>query len=24
MELKLQHHQIPYRLSGGTSFFARQ
>lgn len=24
MELKLQHHQIPYRLSGGTSFFSRQ
>ncbi|WP_236213173.1 DNA helicase Rep [Metapseudomonas otitidis] len=24
MELKLQHHQIPYRLSGGTSFFGRQ
>jgi ATP-dependent DNA helicase Rep len=24
IELKLQHHQIPYRLSGGTSFFARQ
>ncbi|MBP9956433.1 MAG: DNA helicase Rep [Pseudomonas sp.] len=24
MELKLQHHQVPYRLSGGTSFFARQ
>lgn len=24
LELKLQHHQIPYRLSGGTSFFARQ
>src|SRR5690554_166227 len=24
MELKLQQHQIPYRLSGGTSFFARQ
>ena len=24
MERKLQHHQIPYRLSGGTSFFARQ
>ncbi|MFC0709522.1 DNA helicase Rep [Azorhizophilus paspali] len=24
MEMKLQHHQIPYRLSGGTSFFARQ
>lgn len=24
MELKLQHYQIPYRLSGGTSFFARQ
>lgn len=24
MELKLQHHQIPYRISGGTSFFARQ
>ncbi|MCL5042051.1 MAG: DNA helicase Rep [Gammaproteobacteria bacterium] len=24
MELKLQHHQIPYHLSGGTSFFSRQ
>lgn len=24
MELKLQHHQVPYRLSGGTSFFGRQ
>jgi len=24
IELKLQHHQIPYHLSGGTSFFARQ
>lgn len=24
MELKLQQHQIPYRLTGGTSFFARQ
>lgn len=24
MELKLQVHKIPYRLSGGTSFFARQ
>ncbi|MCJ0974727.1 DNA helicase Rep [Pseudomonas sp. PS1] len=24
IELKLQHHQVPYRLSGGTSFFARQ
>uniref|UniRef100_UPI00289C7651 DNA helicase Rep n=1 Tax=Stutzerimonas nitrititolerans TaxID=2482751 RepID=UPI00289C7651 len=24
IELKLQHHQIPYRLSGGTSFFGRQ
>ncbi|MHB1369669.1 MAG: DNA helicase Rep [Pseudomonadaceae bacterium] len=24
IELKLQHHQIPYRLSGGTSFFSRQ
>ncbi|ABD79448.1 DNA helicase Rep [Saccharophagus degradans] len=23
MELKLQHHQIPYNISGGTSFFAR-
>ncbi len=23
MEMKLQHHQIPYTLSGGTSFFAR-
>ncbi len=23
LELKLQHHQIPYQLSGGTSFFAR-
>ncbi|GAB2191933.1 DNA helicase Rep [Sessilibacter sp. MAH2] len=23
MELKLQHHQIPYAMSGGTSFFAR-
>lgn len=23
MELKLQHHQIPYAISGGTSFFAR-
>ena len=23
IELKLQHFQIPYRLSGGTSFFAR-
>ncbi len=22
-ELKLQHHQIPYNISGGTSFFAR-
>ncbi|MGV8842828.1 MAG: DNA helicase Rep [Pseudomonas sp.] len=24
LELKLQHHQIPYRLSGGNSFFGRQ
>ena len=24
MELKLQVHKIPYRLSGGTSFFSRQ
>ena len=24
IELKLQHHQIPYHLSGGTSFFSRQ
>ncbi|MDP9031361.1 MAG: UvrD-helicase domain-containing protein, partial [Pseudomonadota bacterium] len=24
IELKLQHHQIPYRLSGGNSFFGRQ
>ena len=24
IELKLQHHQVPYRLSGGTSFFGRQ
>lgn len=23
MELKLQHHQIPYNMSGGTSFFSR-
>jgi len=23
MEMKLQHHQIPYNISGGTSFFAR-
>lgn len=23
MEMKLQHHQIPYSLAGGTSFFAR-
>jgi ATP-dependent DNA helicase Rep len=23
LELKLQHHQIPYSISGGTSFFAR-
>ncbi len=23
IELKLQHHQIPYHISGGTSFFAR-
>ncbi|WP_110649656.1 DNA helicase Rep [Salinicola peritrichatus] len=23
LELKLQHHQIPYKLSGGTSFFSR-
>lgn len=23
MELKLQHHQVPYNISGGTSFFAR-
>lgn len=23
LELKLQHYQIPYKLSGGTSFFAR-
>lgn len=23
MEIKLQHHQIPYRLTGGTSFFGR-
>lgn len=23
IELKLQHHQIPYAISGGTSFFAR-
>ncbi len=24
IELKLQHHQVPYRLSGGNSFFGRQ
>lgn len=24
LELKLQHHKVPYQLSGGTSFFARQ
>ena len=24
IELKLQHHQIPYHQSGGTSFFSRQ
>ena len=24
IELKLQHHQVPYRLSGGNSFFSRQ
>jgi ATP-dependent DNA helicase Rep len=23
LELKLQHHQVPYHLSGGTSFFSR-
>ncbi len=23
LEMKLQHHQIPYRMSGGTSFFSR-
>ncbi len=23
LELKLQHHQIPYHINGGTSFFAR-
>ena len=23
LELKLQHHQIPYNISGGTSFFSR-
>ncbi len=23
LELKLQHHQVPYRISGGTSFFGR-
>ncbi|VUD58649.1 ATP-dependent DNA helicase Rep [Thalassocella blandensis] len=23
LELKLQHHQIPYNMSGGTSFFSR-
>lgn len=23
LELKLQHHQIPYKISGGTSFFGR-
>lgn len=23
LEMKLQHHQIPYNISGGTSFFAR-
>ncbi|WP_370980622.1 DNA helicase Rep [Agaribacterium sp. ZY112] len=23
LELKLQHHQVPYNISGGTSFFAR-
>lgn len=23
LELKLQHHQVPYHLNGGTSFFAR-
>ncbi len=23
VELKLQHHQVPYAMSGGTSFFAR-
>ncbi len=23
IELKLQHHQVPYNISGGTSFFAR-
>ncbi|WP_339338980.1 DNA helicase Rep [uncultured Oceanicoccus sp.] len=23
LELKFQHHQIPYKISGGTSFFAR-
>ena len=23
LEMKLQHHQIPYKISGGTSFFAR-
>jgi ATP-dependent DNA helicase Rep (EC 3.6.1.-) len=23
LELKLQHYQVPYKLSGGTSFFAR-
>ena len=24
IEIKLQHHQVPYRLSGGNSFFGRQ
>lgn len=24
IELKLQHHQVPYRLTGGNSFFGRQ
>ena len=23
LELKFQHHQVPYKISGGTSFFAR-
>ncbi len=23
LEMKLQHHQIPYKINGGTSFFAR-
>ena len=24
IEMKLQHHQVPYHISGGTSFFSRQ